>query len=404
MKNRFLISFITVIMFLSSFSSVSANSLPTYWEGTDSSGAVILEEDCPVELVKEELLFAIGEDDDSVTVKYTLHNPSDHQETVHLAFPIRTLNENNREKEEETTLLSDGIPLDHHLRYTPDEDPFTIDNALVSLTGREEDSFYRRDLPVTVYRCFWEEDTGSVKTVIDNDPSFCFLIGGLRSLTHTDDRTEIEKEISDGFLEFAVLGDTDYVPEWSQVPSSVKTETMRFEDFVQRTDIVPGIEEEDRFRIVSQTYKKMMNGNVIDLPDLYDMTWLPVREWAEYAITLEARSSLEHTIVTGLYPTVDEKKNARSYVYLLSPASLWASYGSLDISIETDLELSDASLTGFEKTEKGYQAHFDFLPEEELLFTLKDKREENHLLFRTGASLIVIFLAWMIWKGGKSKR
>ena len=147
-----------------------------------------------------------------------------------------------------------------------------------------------------------------------------------------------------------------------------------------------------------------MNGNVIDLPDLYDMTWLPVREWAEYAITLEPRSSLEHTIVTGLYPTVDEKKNARSYVYLLSPASLWASYGSLDISIETDLELSDASLTGFEKTEKGYQARFDFLPEEELLFTLKDKREENHLLFGIGASLIVIFLAWMIWKGGKSKR
>ena len=85
-----------------SMSSVYANSAQTRWSGTDSTGAIVLDEDSPIIVEKELLSFDIGEFPQSyyrdvnefvaysakVTAEYTFYNPSDYTVTATLAFPF----------------------------------------------------------------------------------------------------------------------------------------------------------------------------------------------------------------------------------------------------------------------------------------------------------------------------
>jgi hypothetical protein len=88
------------------------------------------------------------------------------------------------------------------------------------------------------------------------------------------------------------------------------------------------------------------------------------------------------------------------YDYLLSPASSWKEFGTLDIIINTDLHLHDDSFGTFEKTKSGYQAHFESLPDKELSFSLNasenPKRDINNSYFIITALLIIIPLAGII--------
>ena len=82
----------------------SANSMQTSWSGVDSSGTVILDESCPIEVTKELLTFNIEQTPTSsgnsvtgfdvskstVTAEYTFYNPSELEITASLAFPFGT--------------------------------------------------------------------------------------------------------------------------------------------------------------------------------------------------------------------------------------------------------------------------------------------------------------------------
>jgi len=59
----------------------------------------------------------------------------------------------------------------------------------------------------------------------------------------------------------------------------------------------------------------------------------------------------------------------------LSPAKGWASFGSLQIQINTPYYLLESSLNGFEKTDGGYKLTADRLPEGELTFELSESQK-----------------------------
>ena len=86
--------------------SANANSAIKIWHGTSSSGAIIADENCPVEVENELLTFDIngfpqqyyGEAelytyDAKVTAHYALYNPADYGVDVSLAFPFGRLPE-----------------------------------------------------------------------------------------------------------------------------------------------------------------------------------------------------------------------------------------------------------------------------------------------------------------------
>lgn len=85
--------------------SVWANSAQTYWEGADSAGAVITDENCPIVVEHELLTFDIsdfpqndyGSEEEcldysaKVTAQYTFYNPADYTVTAKLVFPFGNL-------------------------------------------------------------------------------------------------------------------------------------------------------------------------------------------------------------------------------------------------------------------------------------------------------------------------
>ena len=82
----------------------NANSAQTHWRGVDSTGAVVVDDSCPVEVTKEVLTFDISEFPENyyrdaeeylaytgtVTAEYTFYNPTDITVTATLAFPFGT--------------------------------------------------------------------------------------------------------------------------------------------------------------------------------------------------------------------------------------------------------------------------------------------------------------------------
>ena len=94
--------------------------------------------------------------------------------------------------------------------------------------------------------------------------------------------------------------------------------------------------------------------------------------WYEYRLTIPAGGRLKNEVTAPLYPEINGYYSPTKYYYeyLLSPAKGWASFGSLDIVVNTPYYLADSSVGKFEKTYDGYTLHLNGLPDGELNFSL----------------------------------
>lgn len=101
--------------------------------------------------------------------------------------------------------------------------------------------------------------------------------------------------------------------------------------------------------------------------------------WYEYDLTFEPGERLTNVVTAPIYPSIDGTYTpyVYTYTYLLSPAKKWADFCSLDITINTPLYLTDSAVSGFSKTENGYTASFDKLPENELVFCLSESEDPD---------------------------
>ena len=88
-------------------------------------------------------------------------------------------------------------------------------------------------------------------------------------------------------------------------------------------------------------------------------------------MTFAPQETLVNEIVAPLYPDINEMYSPSVYVfnYLVSPAYTWKSFANLNVTINTNYYLTDAS-EDFEQIEGGYAWHSDTLPSNELQFSL----------------------------------
>ena len=120
--------------------------------------------------------------------------------------------------------------------------------------------------------------------------------------------------------------------------------------------------------------------------------------WYEYEITIAPKSSVKNAVTAPIYPAIalDYKPGVYSYTYLLSPASTWAKFGKLDVVVNTPFYITKNSISGFEKTENGYSASFDGLPEGELEFTLCSAENPKYAPYGGTGNTQVIFWGLII--------
>lgn len=424
---RKILSFAFCLILLSQ--PVLANSAMTYWVGVDAQGVVARDSDCPIVVEHEELVLDIQElpslnydtteeflaYSPTATAKYRFYNPSDYSVTAKLVFPFGFVPDYSYSSGlavdgRKYGAYLNGEPVETSLRCTLElpysNSEFDVQEELPRLVdGYRPHEFYSPDLPVTRYVFEAKgvnfddyKPVGRITVPVDPETtrymfSYGYFQNGMRRIEHGE--TFIQKDVwlEPGYTtELYIIGKQTELPQWQIFDGSkgndtpidgtvqlLETEIMTLEDLI--FTYYPedsGIVRSDWYNAVLDDLDRnamdnghanssfLFGGNAIKDYHYYLLNWY------EYEITLEPGQRVENTVVVPFYPDIDDRYEPAvyNYTYLLSPASTWADFGSLDIKVQTPYYIVGESSIELTTTVDGYAASLDGLPEGELEFTL----------------------------------
>ena len=417
---------------------VSANSGPTYYEGTTATGMIFTGEDCPIVVEEELLTFHISKlpgnglwevknfetYTDHVTAQYTFRNPTDADLTVGLLFPFGTMPDyapNKPVAVEKYTVTADGQSVEAVLRHSLSWGDFDMDKDSARLhDGFMAHPFYSPDMTVTKYTfrpvgVSWEEgDWIRAKVRLDSDPAQTkYIADPGNSFSKEKDHVLVGGSLREqDVFELYIIG---AVPEeafqWILTRGDasidgrmelVSNEEMTLKDYVLFYDRRNNMASE------SDWYNAF-----VEMLDLGECAYgyldvyhdLELMCWYEYELTIPAGQTLVNTVTAPVYPDINAgwEPNIYSYEYLLSPAKGWADFGKLTIRLDTPFHMTQCNLDCFEKTEAGYELELDGLPDRELIFVLSADAKptppgsnamKTACFFGVTAVLLVIGVIW----------
>lgn len=434
----------------------SANSAQSHWRGVDATGATITGENCPIEVTAETLTFDIGEfpqnyssvDYDKtkysakVTAEYTFYNPTDMDVTATLVFPFGAQPDYELPDEDDDQgsdaykydITLDGKAIEKKIRYTITERyGFDLSRDLKRLLDSyAKDDFFVPDTPVTKYVYTVGDkqnpspiagDKTDAYAVFDwsgSDGTLIYFPAQNFYYEMTDGIGRFGTRVKNGgsFVLYAIGKPLSHLPNWG-IYKSIRAAaedkicdgitlysatTTTFEQFaLSYRNENSKVSEVDWYNAVLSTVKgasdKIAYGVLSDFgleSRFYDGRRL--MRWYEYEITIAPKSSVKNAVTAPIYPAIalDYKPGVYSYTYLLSPASTWAKFGKLDVVVNTPFYITKNSISGFEKTENGYSASFDGLPEGELEFTLCSAENPKYAPYGGTGNTQVIFWGLII--------
>ena len=425
MKRKVITVIFTVLLLSVVFiQPTHANSAQRYWSGTDSTGALLKDKNCPLVVDKELLTFDVQEFPKNyynsteeflaytgkVTAEYTFRNPADYTVTATLVFPFGNLPHYGEYIYDSPTdkyiTVSDaekyGVKINGKLikatvRHTLKDrgTPFSLDEDMPKLVDEYiSDSFFRPDLPVWVQHYSVEgvgaeSQAATVAFVLREEPSKTRVLWEEKSGIAT---------LKDGIRisGWTKTGDTLTVYIFGEPPKDGITwslyengackkkidgnitlkysEQMTFRDFAFREyDNSSGISESDWYNaqvaFLNAGSEEWRRGGIYTEKSAFSLM-----RWYEYTLSLEPGQTLTNTVTAPLYPAIDAgyTPSIYTYTYLLSPAKTWVQFGELKIVVNTPYYMTENNQSSFSKTEKGYELTLPGLPEEELTFTLSE--------------------------------
>ena len=425
MKKKFAAAFLaSLLLNLLLAVPIQANSAQRHWRGTDSTGALVKDKNCPLVVDKELLTFDVQEFPKNyynsieeflaytgkVTAEYTFRNHADYTVTATLVFPFGNLPHYGEYIYDSYTgkhtaafetdkfgVAVNGKPIKTTVRHTLKDrgTPFSLNADMPKLTdGYIADSFFRPDLPVLVQQYSVEginpeNQAATAAFVLREDPTKTRVLWEEKSgIAALKDGFRISGWIKTGdTLTVYIFGEPpkDGIT-WSLYENGAckkKTdgnitlkysEQMTFRDFVFREyDNSSGISESDWYNaqvaFMNDGSKDWMYGGIYAEKSAFSLM-----RWYEYTMTLEPGQTLTNTVTAPLYPAIDAgyTPSIYTYTYLLSPAKTWAQFGELKIVVNTPYYMTENNQGGFLRTEKGYELTLPGLPEKELTFTLSE--------------------------------
>lgn len=427
MKSKKILSLIlSSVLLLSLFIiPASANSRAQVWYGSDANGVIVKDSDVPIVVEGELLTFDLSTlpyvryndvesflaYDGKVTAEYTFYNPTDMEITATLMFPFGSRPEYSKGTSTEELgkygAYINGEQIEATLRHTfnsyRDEQyyggKFDADRHLATL-GDEyiEDDFYTKDLTVTKYsyKLVCPPGARSFAIDIDNIGSerkivlYEGRVGGYVTDTGGFHISSMQREGDEEIIYFYVFGEPlsampeaswyrrDFARPGDEIDGEfdyLGSETMTLEDFVfDEMGTREGVSAVDWYNAcIAAMNEREERGGAMRYLDGY----ISLMRWFEYEITLAPGERITNTVVAPMYPEVEAWNHPYEYhyTYLLSPASCWADFGTLDIIINTPYEMSASSIGEFEKVDGGYRLVQEGLPQDEsgyldLSFTL----------------------------------
>ena len=467
-KRLFSLGIVLLLMFSLLAVPASANSAQTQWDGTDSTGAIVDDENCPIVVEHENLTFDIQEFPESyyrgpesylaysgrVTAEYTFHNPADYTVNATLMFPFGAIPDyghiwDNETEEnlryvdtEKYDITVDGTPIDKKLRHTLTfwgrQFELAEDLALLH-DGFMEDAFYSPDMSVTRYTYLpsgVDKETynaADAAFVLSADPAKTRVYvegqGGGQTL---EDGVRITAwvDLEKGPVVNVIGEPLEQMPEWKFYENGacekeidgtmtlVSTETMTLREFaLQEYDEASGILDYDWYNafVSALNYFAWEYGAIHSTEIGFDISDRLMR-WYEYKLTLEPGQRIVNTVTAPIYPSINSnwEPPIYEYTYLLSPAQTWAEFGTLDIVVNTPYYMTVSGPEGFQYNNPGYELHLTGLPEGELTFTLCAEAEPDapsynryfptEILLIGAAALVAIVVVIVFARAARKKR
>ncbi|MBO4919273.1 MAG: hypothetical protein J5365_03860 [Erysipelotrichaceae bacterium] len=443
MYQRIRLFFTVFLLALLCVVPVSANSAIKSWSGSDGNGVYTMEEDCPVVCLKEDLIFDIGSFpldyfgsveelsayDASVTAVYTLNNPTESQISVRLVFPFGEdpqyfYHSSIGEELGDYRILVNDEAIEKKIRYSlMTGSDFDVETDVSRLRDEyQTDAFYRSDLPVYEYvfetQGIENGENGNPECVLQLqiDPSRQRLVTGECNYFHSDDDGNYEIHCyADGNNQeyrMYVLGeDLKELPEFTvMVLDGEETSGEMLLKEKNETVLLELILSQKKYENISDIdwYNACIDYLKEKDPYLYDaipfvQVYYRLLRWYEYELNFEAGETLTNSVKAPIYPDINGyyEPAVYTYRYLLSPASTWADFSDLDITVNTAYAMIENS--SFEEKEGKYTLHYDRLPEGELSFRLSESPSPKHgsdktfyIIVGILAGALVIFLLLVI--------
>lgn len=422
-----------------------ANSAQRHWSGTNSSGVGVRGENCPLEVESEILTFDIHEFPSNyyseertidnynarVTAEYHFYNPADYDVTATLAFPFGHApaylqDEKFDEAAKKYTVTVNGEAVKTTLRFTDSNGNFDLSDIDKIRDDYDNEGFYKTDLPVTAYTFrfsgiddktypaataaieFKAENVDKTKYIVMNANSYHNMNSGCRIGVSANNGDKIVVYVLGENVSITADRWTIYTNGGMEKPmagtatleSTVATTLadLIFENYDENGNIT----RVDYFNAVADKMKRGEYGGgcVTGIPWQYEMRGL--LRWYEYEMTVPAGGRAVNVVTAPVFPSIDTGRTPAvyEYEYLLSPASTWAKFGTLEIVINTPYYIYDypkrlsskpeQDKQNWTKTETGYVRNLDALPDGELKFRLCS--EETTSSSDAGKGLALIFL------------
>lgn len=410
----------------------SANSAQMHWRGTDATGAIIADENCPLIVEHELLTFDIGQFPESyyrevsdylaysgsVTAEYTFYNPADYSVEATLVFPFGAIPDYGYIRDSETdemlrysdtekyNITVDGKTIDRTLRHTLafwgaqfelDEDMAKLHNGFMS------DPFYSPDMPVTVYSFL--PSNVDVETYRAATAAFTLSTDPTKTKVYMtnqsggkllEDAVQMEGwvDLNKPFFLYVIGERLEHSPEWkfyengacekeiegTMIEAAMEpTAPLTLKDFLLKEyDPDSGILDYDWYNamVTALNYFEWEYGAIHSAEIGFDISDRLMR-WYEYEISVGPGERIVNTVTAPIYPDINSRYEPPvfEYTYLLSPAQTWAEFGTLDIVVNTPYYMTVSGPEGFQYNNPGYELHLTGLPEGELTFTLCAEKE-----------------------------
>lgn len=441
MRKKFLLIFLltfvlTTIVALPS--AVYANSAQMYWYGTTENAAAVIGEQVPIAVKSEKIVFDVQQFPDnfynsdeeqkfadysaSVTATYQFENTADYEVSARLAFPYgikpsylyRTFTYDDRYG---VTVNGEKAEVVNRYTYNRGTGSWTEDYKNGAAVGQLLDEKKTADGISTqtrvikyIYKVGGAE-YGSYGAYVEMPKAKGqYLYSAETSVEETLDKIVYGNSVFNGArIEFWVVCNGEE-PDLQLYAKSGNRSGEKIEctfEQISRTETTLGEYAEAVYAFDDDNesaHIDWFNAIVDSITDSVSVSYSPnpfcdvdnfvsrkIMNWMEYTLVVPAGGSVANSVTAPLFPDIDDgwTPAVYQYGYLLSPAKGWQSFGTLDIEVNTPFKMVGAQENGFEKTETGYKAHFDSLPDGELTFRLSES--ENPERKRTGYPELALF-------------
>ena len=409
-----------------------ANSAQRYFEGIDSTGALVTMENCPIVVDKEDLDFYVEYTDDTpsrddvyyaarfgyVTATYTFRNPSENTINMDVVFPYGYAPKNDKIVEKECSVKVNGEDVAWKKRYTLKEYYRfnAVDDMQLIKDGFDQDEYFYTDKKVYKYVYSVNDNVNGRKL------EFQFASSSDRKIvtdyySYSGSSTLYVDTVGKQELTFYVIGeDLDLAACEETVINEQKGGHLTL---VSRTEQTFGdelafinrpkdsdISDVDWYNALSSKFDYVRNVTVFSPQyltvlgiDGYNGGYELFR-WCQYTLSIAPGQSVVNAVTVPLFPSVDVHYDPDVYefTYYLSPATTWAGFKDLTVNIHTNGYVLKYQDKGFEKVDGKYTYHTDTLPSGELTFKVC-KEEKPTTQYGGVISSVIMVLAKVIGFG-----